>query len=812
MRTRPLGVWMFLTCLACGPPDHPPSFKFALQPENLLRGDADWRITRPALHHELEGYGSRLSLNPGEILDVAVSSSTSATFTWQLFRLGYYGGLGARKMTEGGPSQVDLQADCPADRVTGLVDCAWTPTFSLPTQADWPAGIYLVKMERGDGFQRYIPFVLSAGQTPSEIVVVLPTATWSAYNDWGGESLYRDSTGKIPGGHATKVSLNRPFENGLGAGDLMRWDRHLIRWLESQNLSVRYVTTQMIDANPSVFQDAKAVLTSGHDEYWSSNVRKRVDQAVAGGASLLVFGANTGYWQIRFEAFGPNESRIVTCYKSRTRDPLGPDSLLTTVQFRDPPLNNPENKLFGVMYVEGWNSYAAPLVVSTPSHWVFDGTGLNKGDVIPGAHGYEVDQIFNNGATPKGVTVVAKSPVISLTGERTSGEMVIREDSRSLVFASGGTDFVQTLGADSAPWDEQSGQVESGNHLDDHGDFASGRIAANVLYRALDRPVPDPFKHLPFSPSSAFTLHPIRRLVGQSGEVDDRDGQNGRARMNSPISVAVLPHGELVVGDMGTQKLKLIKANGVVQTLSERGVDLPVALAANSLGQIFVADLNISRIVRFDQSKGIVRRTLIAGGSARGMLDGPGLQSRFNWPTGLALSLDEKSLYVADSLNGCIRKVSLDDPENSVSTVACDLHSPSAVATGTDGRLYALESGRFRVVEIVRGKAVAIAGAEFPGFSDGNPLTARFRAQFGLAVLKDGSLAVSDTGNYRIRRITPSGVSTVAGTGKFGDGPLNNRGDIAMPTGMAVGPDGTLFVAESGRGAVLSIRSPEKAP
>jgi sugar lactone lactonase YvrE len=78
--------------------------------------------------------------------------------------------------------------------------------------------------------------------------------------------------------------------------------------------------------------------------------------------------------------------------------------------------------------------------------------------------------------------------------------------------------------------------------------------------------------------------------------------------------------------------------------------------------------------------------------------------------------------------------------------------------------------------------------------------------QLGIATLADGSIAFSDPGSYRVRRIAAGRVSAFAGSGRAGrrDGP-GDSADLVLPTGLAVGSDGTVYVADTGNGAVRAI-------
>jgi hypothetical protein len=116
-----------------------------------------------------------------------------------------------------------------------------------------------------------------------------------------------------------------------------------------------------------------------------------------------------------------------------------------------------------------------------------------------------------------------------------------------------------------------------------------------------------------------------------------------------------------------------------------------------------------------------------------------------------------------------------------------------------------VESGMNRIGVVQNGSFKVLAGGA-AGFQDGPASTARFLPYLGLALLSDGALAVADPGNYLVRRIAAGQVSTLAGSAAFGirDGPADEA-DLVLPAGLAVGADGTLYVAEPGNGAIRAI-------
>jgi hypothetical protein len=178
-----------------------------------------------------------------------------------------------------------------------------------------------------------------------------------------------------------------------------------------------------------------------HDEYWSKPMRDHLTAARDAGTHLAFFASNSIYWQVRFEPLaGIGANRVMVCYKDAASDPLSvTDPPLTTVTWRDAPVNQPENELLGIMYEGKWAwGDSFPWVVANAGHWVYAGTGLKDSDLIPGLVGYEYDKVFDNGLTPANQTVLSSSPVVSDTGvPSTANGALYVAPSGALVFAAG---------------------------------------------------------------------------------------------------------------------------------------------------------------------------------------------------------------------------------------------------------------------------------------------------------------------------------------------------------------------------------------
>jgi sugar lactone lactonase YvrE len=770
----------------------PPHDADAIRKENARQGTKAWRITRGANQSEIEGYALVSTVTQGERVPIAVSvTGTPRKFTWEVYRLGYYGGLGGREVSRGGPLQAVPQAPCPAQRPTGIVACDWTPTLELQTNAQWVRGVYLVKLVRDDGYQRYVPFFVRDALPRSEVTVLIPTTTWAAYNTWGGTSLYDDKFRVTGKGRAFQSSFDRPYYRGQGSGHLLDDEQGLIMWLEAQGLDVAYVPNEELDRSGAALREAKVLVMSGHDEYWTRTLRDRADKAVAEGRSIINLGANQAYWQVRLEpAADGRPRRIVTCYKGDAADPVGVRSPDRTSKFRDLAVPRPENALLGVMFSSRWHQFAFPTVITNEDHWAFAGTGLRNGDTLWKANGYEQDQVVANGHSPEGLEVLAESPALSLQGAFGFGQMVLFRKGNAWVFSAGGVDFVHTLGTSDA------------------ADPRAARLVANVLFRALGRSVPKELVVLPTTPMQRprgpFAVE-VRTVAGQAGRRGDQDGEAGRGLLAAPVAVAVLPGGGWAVADALANKVKRVAPDGSISTLSPVRLNGPLGIAADAQGNVYVSDSDNYCIRRIAPDG---TTTVFAGAmSEAGLVDGPAAQARFNQPAGLHIT-PQGELLVADLGNGVIRSINLLAPDSPVTTLPANLwlYRPSAVAAGADGTVYVVETGMSRVVALRNGTVSVVAGAPPGGFADGTPENARMLPYLGIAVLPDGSVAVSDPGNYRVRRITPAGVSTLVGSGRFGA--RNGAGDeaeLVLPAGLAVGPDGTLYVADSGNALLRAI-------
>lgn len=396
--------------------------------ENAKPGSPDWELTNPSGHHEIEGYASATSVDRGEAISLFVNTA-EPSYTIEVFRMGWYGGTGARKII--GPIlQAGVQQP-PAHFVerTGLIECEWRDPYVLRTSnpadaTDWVSGIYVAKLTAlSSGKQAYIMFVVRDDARPSDLIFQSSVTTFQAYNNWGGRSLYTRPVAHL-------VSFNRPYAIGYGAAEFLgigaHWEYNMLRFLEREGYDVTYSTDIDTHARGQLLLSHKAFLSVGHDEYWTWEMRDNVEGARDHGVSLGFFGANISYWQIRLEnsPFTGAANRTIVCYRHADYDPLSgsADPALArrvTVLFRNWRVARPEDAMIGVMYYD--HPVYGDIVVSDESNWVYEGTGLRNGDRLPGMLGYEVDRVYKN--APAGTKVIGHSPY-RLRGKKRYADMI----------------------------------------------------------------------------------------------------------------------------------------------------------------------------------------------------------------------------------------------------------------------------------------------------------------------------------------------------------------------------------------------------
>ena len=322
------------------------------------------------------------------------------------------------------------------------------------------------------------------------------------------------------------------------------------------------------------------------------------------------------------------------------------------------------------------------------------------------------------------------------------------------------------------------------------------------------------------SPTALYTADAgiVATLAG-SGTGQFADGTGALASFNTPVGVAVLPNGNIVVADQTNNRIRLITPGGVVTTLAGQttagsadgtgaaaSFRSPRGVAVLPNGNIVVADYDGARI-RIVTQAGVV--TTLAG-STSGYADGTGAAALFRSPWGVAV-LPNSNIIVSDVINSRIRMVT---PGGVVTTIAgtgtftfadgtgaaAGFNQPQGVAVLPDSNIVLADLGNHRIRLItLAGVVTTLAGSGGAGFADGVGAAASFNQPQGIAVISSGLIVVTDAAGSRIRLVTyPGGVvTTLAGSGALSF--ANGMGSAAIfnrPAGVAVLSNGTLVVAD----------------
>jgi Domain of unknown function (DUF4082)/Fibronectin type III domain len=417
--------------------------------ENAQPGTApvQWQ-TRGSGDPTIQGFATQMSVQPGETIHFKIRSD--ARFHFDILRLGYYNGDGARELADGlAPSadQPQDQPSCIPNSDTGLIDCGnWAESASYTVPSNAVSGLYIAHLVRDDtGGDSQILFVVrddSATTNRSDILVSTSDATWQAYNAYGGNSLYSCTVSCPPGNPAGykaayAVSYNRPFDGTLttdgGLSDPYYSEYQMIRFLEENGYDVSYTSQVDVDRDGAPLLNHRVFLSSGHDEYWSAGMRSHVEAARDAGVNLAFFSGNEAYWKTRYMPSndGTNTAgRTLVSYKDTHFEarPPGSDPNIWTGTWMDPRFapptdgGQPQNALTGQLFTVNWGTsdITVPSTYKNLRFWRnTDVASLTSGDSLTlaagtGVLGYEWDEDIDNGFRPKGSIQMSDSNVDSV--------------------------------------------------------------------------------------------------------------------------------------------------------------------------------------------------------------------------------------------------------------------------------------------------------------------------------------------------------------------------------------------------------------
>jgi sugar lactone lactonase YvrE len=416
----------------------------------------------------------------------------------------------------------------------------------------------------------------------------------------------------------------------------------------------------------------------------------------------------------------------------------------------------------------------------------------------------------------------------------------------ALVVAPDGAILVADSGTASVRRIDAAGTIRTIVGTGTPGSTGDGGPASQAALHRPEALALDPAGRLYIADAGA---HRIRRVdldgtittvagTGTSGFSGD-GGSAARATLAEPAGVLVAPDGALLVADTANHRVRRIGADGVIRTIAGNdgagfhhdGADVrfatlwrPRHLALHD-GELYIADQRNLRVRRLTTA-GTVTTVLGNGTSGWSGDGGPAVDAQLASPFAVDLAPDG-SLLVADSHNHRVRRIAPDGRMHSLAGGAdwfaedsgdggpasrARLRLPFGVAVGPDGAVFVSEHQDSVIRRIdPDGSISTYAGSWTAGDAgDGGAASlARLRRPHGLAVTADGSLYVADTGNHRVRRVSPAGViTTVAGTGApgfGGDGGPATAAALDHPVDVAVGSEGTVYIADSNNGRIRAV-------
>jgi hypothetical protein len=492
--------------------------------ENALAGTAPavWDI-EGAGDDSIQGFSTDISVGTGGTVGFKIDTDAD-DYSIEVYRTGWYQGLGARKIADVTPS-ADLpqtQPACLTDQQTELYDCGtWGLSASWTVPSDAVSGVYLALLTRVDtGGQSHITFVVRNETSRSSVLFQTSDPTWQAYNTYGGSNFYQGAGN----GRAYKISYNRPVStrDGIGGRDFYFSNEYpMVRFLEKNGYDVSYFSGVDTDRFGDTLTNHDVFLSVGHDEYWSAGQRANVESARDAGVNLQFLSGNEVYWKTRYEN-SPTQSdsayRTLVSYKETWSNAKIDPSPEWTGTWRDPRFaaparggGRPENALTGTLYQSNYSDLPVTVSAAEGRYRLWRNTSLTNlpagSQVALAEHtvGYESDEDRDNGFRPDGLirlsTTVGEVPEylqdfgnVVQPGTTTHNITLYKAASGALVFSAGSVQWTwgldQTHDGNGAPADVRMQQAQV-NLLADMGaqpgTLSAGLVAATA---SSDRTAP----------------------------------------------------------------------------------------------------------------------------------------------------------------------------------------------------------------------------------------------------------------------------------------------------------------------------------
>lgn len=391
--------------------------------ENKLRGTTAWEIAGRQSPGYIEGFAGLNYAQVGERVGLYVSTSAKS-FRVTAYRMGYYGGQGGREVWRSGVVAGQVQPQCRFTADINMVSCAnWHRSLVMPVTRAFFQGDYLLKLVGAGNQQAYVLLTVWDPSSRAAYLFMSRSLTEQGWNTFGGYSFYQGEGPCAPGvpvypvcNRARVVSFDRPYAEGDGASDFLSNEYPLIRLMERDGLDVAYCTDITVDEHPQLLLAHKALLSPGHDETWTYPELHGAQVALAHGVNIAFMSAAAIVRHARLQPSPLGPDREEVDYRDADEDPLnghGSPNEVTGNTWASPPTDWNSTPFIGEVY-SGYllpGSDPTPFVVHDANAWIFKGTGLHNGSVVPRVIDSDIDHIDLAYGTPSNVEVLGHSPV-----------------------------------------------------------------------------------------------------------------------------------------------------------------------------------------------------------------------------------------------------------------------------------------------------------------------------------------------------------------------------------------------------------------
>jgi hypothetical protein len=392
------GTLTMLSQVACPTTGWPADY---IKTENARPGTAGWQIDEndaTQVSNKLAAYAENPSAKCGDTVSLRVNDLDLATLSMTAYRLGYYGGTGARAVWQttkgpwllGGaqPSAQIVVKDTDGSTINMVTAKNWSRSFSFVVDGSWTPGTYLIAIRTSNGQGRYVPIVVRDDQGLHDQRVIINSAEWQAYNPYGGMDAYTSTQSR-------RISFDRPYLNHSGAGNLLPFEYGYVYWGEKQSMDLSYVMDTDVFANPGQLDNQPMVSLIGHPEYWTVAAAQHLAQARANGTNILSLTGNALYWRIDMgpsSLTGPNREFGITKLPGTDTDTFRMGGL-------------PEQSLLGAQF----GCTGAYGNGTANSSWLW--TNVAAGTSVPNLIGVEADEQMPGWPTAAGASIVDTVPL-----------------------------------------------------------------------------------------------------------------------------------------------------------------------------------------------------------------------------------------------------------------------------------------------------------------------------------------------------------------------------------------------------------------